>query len=273
MLRFTATRATRRDDSVLIVHGLTTSTDMFIMPEHNNLVSYLLDHGYTRRLVPRLPDEQPALLQPVPAPLHDGRHRAVRLSAGARHDPPARRRPAHPRHRHCLGSVSFMMSLFGKAVTGITSVIANSVALTPRVPRWSKRQAARSAPALVENVLGFPYLNPRWSDDPALTRGKLFSQGRVVLPPRVRRAGLPHAEPDVGHGLAGALQPRQPGRRHAPPRRRPVRRDEHALLPARPEDGRARAAGREVRHGQPGARLAAGRLLRVRARTSRRRCC
>ena len=39
---------------------------------------------------------------------------------------------------HCLGSVSFMMSLFGKAVDGITSVIANSVALTPRVPRWSR---------------------------------------------------------------------------------------------------------------------------------------
>ena len=31
----------------MIVHGLTTSTDMFIMPEHYNLVSYLLDNGYT----------------------------------------------------------------------------------------------------------------------------------------------------------------------------------------------------------------------------------
>ena len=33
-------------ESVMIIHGLTTSTDMFIMPEHYNLVSYLLDHGY-----------------------------------------------------------------------------------------------------------------------------------------------------------------------------------------------------------------------------------
>ena len=40
---------------------------------------------------------------------------------------------------HCLGSVSFMMSLFGKAVDGFASVIANSVALTPRVPRWSSQ--------------------------------------------------------------------------------------------------------------------------------------
>src|ERR1043166_2419007 len=35
------------DDVVLIIHGLTTSTDMFIMPEHVNLVRYLLDHGFT----------------------------------------------------------------------------------------------------------------------------------------------------------------------------------------------------------------------------------
>ncbi len=34
------------DDAVMIVHGLTTSTDMFIMPEHENLVSYLLSHGF-----------------------------------------------------------------------------------------------------------------------------------------------------------------------------------------------------------------------------------
>src|SRR5437867_2202248 len=35
------------DDVVMIIHGLTTSTDMFIMPEHYNLVSYLLDNGFT----------------------------------------------------------------------------------------------------------------------------------------------------------------------------------------------------------------------------------
>ena len=35
------------DDVVLIIHGLTTSTDMFIMPEHYNLVRYLLDHGFS----------------------------------------------------------------------------------------------------------------------------------------------------------------------------------------------------------------------------------
>ncbi len=43
MLRFTRNEG---GEAILVVHGLTTSTDMFIMPEHKNLVSYLLDHGY-----------------------------------------------------------------------------------------------------------------------------------------------------------------------------------------------------------------------------------
>src|SRR4051812_35714460 len=35
------------DDVVLLVHGLTSSSDMFIMPEHTNLVTFLLDAGFT----------------------------------------------------------------------------------------------------------------------------------------------------------------------------------------------------------------------------------
>lgn len=76
---------------------------------------------------------------------------------------------------HCLGSASFMMSLFARQVTGVKSVIANSVALTPRVPGWSKIKLAL-APFLVEKVLGFSNLNPNWANDPFLTRGKIFSK-------------------------------------------------------------------------------------------------
>ena len=47
MLRFNRDPKNESKDSVMIVHGLTTSTDMFVMPEHYNLVSYLLDNGYT----------------------------------------------------------------------------------------------------------------------------------------------------------------------------------------------------------------------------------
>ena len=76
---------------------------------------------------------------------------------------------------HCLGSASFTMSLFGKAVDGITSVIANSVSLSPRVPRWSEIKLTFS-PFFMEYVMGFPNVNPRWSDDPGITRGKIVSK-------------------------------------------------------------------------------------------------
>jgi cholesterol oxidase len=68
-----------------------------------------------------------------------------------------------------------MMSLFGGVVTDVTSVIANSVALTPRVPRWS-RVKLESTPFVVESVLSFPYLGPASGDDPVLTRQKMLSK-------------------------------------------------------------------------------------------------
>src|SRR5262245_20858328 len=47
MLRFTRGPAgDQGGDAVLIIHGLTTSSDMFIMPEHHNLVRFLLDNGF-----------------------------------------------------------------------------------------------------------------------------------------------------------------------------------------------------------------------------------
>jgi len=163
------------DDVVMIAHGLTTSTDMFIMPEHYNLVSYLLDNGFTDvwSLDFRMSNRHSYNLI---------RHRMT-LDDIALFDYPAaiatmRERIGDRRIHvicHCLGSVSFMMSLFGKAVDGIASTIANSVALTPRVPRWSHIKLY-VAPAFVEYVLGYPYLNPLWSYDPGLSSGKIFSK-------------------------------------------------------------------------------------------------
>ncbi|RAM52491.1 MAG: alpha/beta hydrolase [Hapalosiphonaceae cyanobacterium JJU2] len=172
MLRFQ--RATS-DDVVLIIHGLTTSTDMFIMPEHYNLVQYLLDKGFgdVWTLDYRMSNRHSYNLQ---------MHR-YNMDDIALFDHPAAiaKMREHIGDRrihvicHCLGSVSFVMSLFAKAVTGISSVIANSVALTPRVPKWSQLKLT-FAPFLVEYVLGIPYINPRWSEDPGLTKGKIFSQ-------------------------------------------------------------------------------------------------
>lgn len=172
MLRF---KRAACDDVVLIIHGLTTSTDMFVMPEHYNLVQYLLDNGFSdvwcldfrmsnrysyNLATHRYNMDDIALFDYPPAIAKIREHigsRRLHIIC------------------HCLGSVSFTMSLFAKAVTGITSVIANSVALTPRVPNWSQVKLT-FAPFLVEYVLGVPYLNPLWSEDPGITKGKIFSK-------------------------------------------------------------------------------------------------
>lgn len=162
------------DDVVVIIHGLTTSTDMFIMPEHVNLVSFLLDHGLTDVwcLDFRMSNRHSYNM---------ARHR-MNMDDCALFDFPAaiEKVREHVGDRrihvicHCLGACSFMMSLFGRAVDGIRSVIANSVALTPRVPPWSRFKLAVS-PFAIEYVLNVPYLNPRWSEDPGLTLGKALS--------------------------------------------------------------------------------------------------
>jgi cholesterol oxidase len=190
-LGLTLTRFTREGggpprDAVLVIHGLTTSMDMFIMPEHYNLVRYLLDHGHhdvwclDYRMSNRLPYN-----------LHAHRYTMDDI---AMFDYPAalaemRRhigdRPIHV-ISHCLGAVSFAMSLFGKAVHGLRSVTANSAALTLRVPLWSLAKLA-VAPFLVERVLGQPYMSPSWSDNPRFTVGKLFA----------RMVSLFHRECDV----------------------------------------------------------------------------
>lgn len=176
MLRFNRDPDNQARDSVMIVHGLTTSTDMFIMPEHYNLVSYLLDNGYTDVwcLDMRMSNRHAYNLFP---------HRYTFDHIALFDYPPAIdiiRKHVGPDRRlhiigHCLGSVTLMMSLYGKVIDGITSMIVNSVALTPRVPAWSKVKL-QMAPTMVEHVLGFPHLNPMWANDPTLTRGKLFSK-------------------------------------------------------------------------------------------------
>jgi lysosomal acid lipase/cholesteryl ester hydrolase len=170
MLRF---RRHEGGEAVMVIHGLTTSTDMFIMPEHDNLVSCLLDAGYDvwcldyrmsnrhsyNLAYHRYNLDEIALFDFPPAV------KLIREHVGDR--------PLHA-IAHCLGSASFTMSLFGGAVEGIASLVANSVALTPRVPAWSRVKIAMS-PRLIE-LAGFQYVNPRWSEDPWLTPGKLLSK-------------------------------------------------------------------------------------------------
>lgn len=163
------------DDVVLLLHGLPASTDMFIMPEHRNLVSFLLDEGFTDvwsldfRMSNRFP--------------YDTETHRFTLDDIAHFDHPAAlaelRRHIGDRRVHvvaqCLGAVSFSMSLFGGAVDGVTSVVANSVSLVTRVPRWS-RLKLRFGPAITEYGFGLSFLDPRFGHAPMFTRSWMFAQ-------------------------------------------------------------------------------------------------
>lgn len=176
-LGLTLTRFCRAesDDVVLLVHGLTSASDVFIMPEHRNLTSHLLDSGFTDvwaldfRMSARFP--------------YDTETHRYTLDDIALYDFPAalavlRSKIGDRRIHviaHCLGAVSFAMSLFGGAIEGISSLTCNSVALTPRVPAFSKLKLALG-PSMLEYVVGLPFIDPRFGTAPAFTRGWMLSR-------------------------------------------------------------------------------------------------
>lgn len=171
-------------DVVLLLHGLTTSTDMFIMPEHVNLVSYLLDQGYEVWSF----DWRGSLRHSYD--LFPGR---FNLDEIALYDHPAAvaelRRVVGPEPRlhvicHCVGSITFMMSLFAGLIDGVSSVVSNSVSLTPYVPRWSEVKLTL-APFFMNWILRFPNLNPRWGylPGPGIPQGKPLSKIIDLLHP------------------------------------------------------------------------------------------
>lgn len=164
------------DDVILLVHGLTTSSDMFIMPEHYNLVSYLLDHGltdvwcldfrmsnrYSYNLYPNNYSLDDCALYDHPAAI-----RTIRQAIGER-------RRIHV-IAHCLGSLSFVMALAAGTVKGISSCISNSIALTPYIPLWSRFKIT-VLPFLLERIFDISYVSPGWANEPRLTRGKLLAK-------------------------------------------------------------------------------------------------
>jgi cholesterol oxidase len=173
-LQLTRFRRADCDDVVLLVHGLTNSSDMFIMPEHKNLVQSLLDQGYGD--VWTLDYRGSCRF-----PYNLARHRYT-FDDIALFDHPAalaelRRHIGSKRIHivaHCIGAMTIAMGLFGKTIEGIKSVILNSVALTPNVSAWARMKLA-VGPWACENLLGIDYLNPsRWRE-PGWSPGKLLA--------------------------------------------------------------------------------------------------
>ncbi|MBP2473618.1 cholesterol oxidase [Crossiella equi] len=163
-------------DVVLLIPGLTQSSDMFIMPEHRNLVSYLLDNGFgdvwslDGRMSNRHPYNHTMHRYTFDDVAHWDNVHAVETI----------RRAIGPDRRlhvisHCMGALTFLMSLTAGVVEGVSSVVANSVALTPNLPRYSAVKLA-VAPELFEYAAGFEYIDPRWGEAPRFTRGWLFAK-------------------------------------------------------------------------------------------------
>jgi pimeloyl-ACP methyl ester carboxylesterase len=174
------------DDVVLLVHGLTSSSDLFIMPEQHNLVSYLLDNGFTDvwaldfRMSCRFPydpETHSYTLDDIAAWDHPAALAELRRHIGDRR--------VHV-VAHCLGSLSFMMSLFAGLLPDIASVTCNSVALTPHVPAWS-RVKLQLGPPVFQYLAGISSLDPRFAASPVLTRD--WALARLV--------DLAHRECDV----------------------------------------------------------------------------
>lgn len=163
-------------DVILLSHGLTTSTDMFVMPEHENLVNFLHDNGFgdVWSLDWRGSMRHSYNLFP---------HRYT-LDDVARYDIPAAiktvRKEIGPDARihaivHCVGSITFFMSLLGGYTDGISSVITNSVSTVLNVHPWS-RMKLRLAPFLIESVLRLPHVNPKAASLPGIAAGKFLAK-------------------------------------------------------------------------------------------------
>lgn len=164
------------DDVVLLIHGLTNSSDMFIMPEHYNLVSYLLDNGLTDVwcLDYRMSNRFTYNLYP----------NTYNIDDSALYDHPkafeiVRKVIGHNKRihviAHCVGSISFAMTLAAGLVEGVTSLISNSVSLAVYLPVWSRFKIT-FFPFILERILDIPYVSPNWPNEPRLTRGKLLSK-------------------------------------------------------------------------------------------------
>lgn len=164
------TQATK--NVVLLLHGLTTSTDMYIMPEHQNLVNYLHENGFgdvwsldwrgsgrlTYNLQPYRYTIDDVALYDIPKALAVIREQVgsdVKINVIC----------------HCVGSIAFMASMAAGLTGPINSVISNSVSYTPQVT-WQARLKLMAGPFVLGTVCRYPYVSPKMPYYPGWGFGK-----------------------------------------------------------------------------------------------------
>jgi cholesterol oxidase len=147
--------------SVLLLHGLTSSSEMFCMPEHYNLKDYLLNHGYDVwaydfRMSCKLP--------------YNKTHHDYSFEHVAFYDIPQAvsliRENISINEKlhliaHCLGSVSLFHSVCAGQLKGVNSIITNSVSLFCKLPPlavWKLEYLIKSR--FLEDILRVPYVDP-----------------------------------------------------------------------------------------------------------------
>lgn len=141
--------------AVLLLHGHTASSEMFVLPEIRNLVATLLDAGYD----PWLLDWRGSCRLPY----NEGRTRYT-YDDVALYDIPEAVSAVRDRiagHKlfivgHCVGALCLSMSLTGGLVTGLAGVVAQGAFLTPKM----------SGKTRLSMHLGGEVLRSRWAHLP-----------------------------------------------------------------------------------------------------------
>lgn len=152
LIRVHGARAER--GPILLVHGAGVRANIFRPPTENNLVRYLVAHGYDVWL-----ENWRASLDVEPS--------EWTLDDVAVYDHPAAvatvvERTGVPQIKalvHCQGSTSFVMSAFAGLVPQVTTILSNAVSMHVVVPALSKWKLDHAVPVVSRLT---PYLDPRW---------------------------------------------------------------------------------------------------------------
>lgn len=139
--------------AILLLHGMTASSDLFVLPECVNLVETLHANGWHDvwsldwRASMRLPYlEQDRGHQVDDVALYDLPSALAQMRGQIGDTPIAV-------FCHCVGSLALALGLASGTVHGLAAVASNSVFLTPSIP-IGPRLAALAAPSLVRRLLG-----------------------------------------------------------------------------------------------------------------------
>jgi triacylglycerol lipase/cholesterol oxidase len=157
------------DKSAFLMHGLTGSSEMFTMPEHYNIVSYLLDNGYGEVwcLNWRGSNKNTYNYFPHRYTLDD----IAKYDVKAAWDYIVKESSSNVKVDaivQCVGSLVFFMAAASYELKNLNTIVSNAVSLNPRVPAWSKLKI-KVVPNLLERLLSFTYMSPKFYKAPRFT--------------------------------------------------------------------------------------------------------